>query len=741
MAESESVSDDRLDSWKAIAAYLDRDVSTVRRWEKSEGMPVHRHRHAARGSAYAYKSELSRWFEGRRTDLEQHEPAAPASIADDSLAAAPNADETATAGAPARATAARSSTWRRIGWVAGAVAALLALVAVGYLSYRAYRPTNPPATFQARDWILVGDIENRTGDPRLDGTIAYALERELNESRFVNVAPRERVDDTLRLMKKPLDTSIDRATGLEIALRDGGIRAVLTGRVEKFGDTYALSTLVVDSTDQGRALTASNVRVSDESKILDAVHDLSDRIRRDLGETPGADENPVRLERVTTGSLEALKLYTEGMRAVNQRDWPTAAAFLQQASVKEAGFASAEILLAHCLRNMQRPSQEYLAHARRAADVAEQTSDRERYFILGSFAEMAGDDEKAEANYKALVRLYPDDFWGWNNLRNIYGRTGRQDESWQLSIDLVALRPNDFRVSVSAAMVALSVGRPLDEVKTLAVRARQLDATGARPFERAFLDLLPTFEAWVLSDIPSVIHTTGNLRDKSQLHKQPAGLFNLAIGRLAAAEEAFQHVTPEGDREILLGLTALLRGDRKAAGLHVSRARRLPRNHQSLLVWLMFQTGDLPHVEPYLLREWVRIPGNTNYLMDEQVINAELQLTKGKDPRDVAAAIKLARRGYNTASASYFRACEAEASVLLQAGDLSRAASVLEEATEPRSKTYLTGELFPGLFWLGDRALLARVYRQMGRIDDAGRIDAEIAKLLAYADPDFCLLP
>jgi len=42
-------------------------------------------------------------------------------------------------------------------------------------------------------------------------------------------------------MKKPLDTRIDAALGREICLRDGGIRALLTGRVEKVGSTYVLS--------------------------------------------------------------------------------------------------------------------------------------------------------------------------------------------------------------------------------------------------------------------------------------------------------------------------------------------------------------------------------------------------------------------------------------------------------------------------------------------------------------------
>jgi TolB-like protein/Flp pilus assembly protein TadD len=57
---------DRLDSWKEIAAYLRRDIRTVQRWEKNEGLPVHRHRHDKLGSIYAYKPELTDWFNSRR---------------------------------------------------------------------------------------------------------------------------------------------------------------------------------------------------------------------------------------------------------------------------------------------------------------------------------------------------------------------------------------------------------------------------------------------------------------------------------------------------------------------------------------------------------------------------------------------------------------------------------------------------------------------------------------------------
>jgi Tol biopolymer transport system component len=57
--------EDRLDSWKEIAAYLNRDVTTVQRWEKREEMPVHRHLHNRMGSVYAFAAELDAWARGR----------------------------------------------------------------------------------------------------------------------------------------------------------------------------------------------------------------------------------------------------------------------------------------------------------------------------------------------------------------------------------------------------------------------------------------------------------------------------------------------------------------------------------------------------------------------------------------------------------------------------------------------------------------------------------------------------
>ena len=54
-----------LQSWKEIGAYLQRDSTTARRWEKEEGLPVHRHTHKSRSSVYAYPSEIDAWRVGR----------------------------------------------------------------------------------------------------------------------------------------------------------------------------------------------------------------------------------------------------------------------------------------------------------------------------------------------------------------------------------------------------------------------------------------------------------------------------------------------------------------------------------------------------------------------------------------------------------------------------------------------------------------------------------------------------
>ncbi len=65
---------DRLDSWKEIAAYLKRGARTVQRWEREEGLPVHRLVHDKLGSIYAYRSELDAWWSSHADTREIRRP-------------------------------------------------------------------------------------------------------------------------------------------------------------------------------------------------------------------------------------------------------------------------------------------------------------------------------------------------------------------------------------------------------------------------------------------------------------------------------------------------------------------------------------------------------------------------------------------------------------------------------------------------------------------------------------------
>jgi|SRR5690242_11350053 TolB-like protein/Flp pilus assembly protein TadD len=67
---TERSSEDRLDSWKEIAAYLKCSERTVRRWEE-EGLPVHRHAHKSKAAIYAYKTEIDDWWRRGQVRLKQ----------------------------------------------------------------------------------------------------------------------------------------------------------------------------------------------------------------------------------------------------------------------------------------------------------------------------------------------------------------------------------------------------------------------------------------------------------------------------------------------------------------------------------------------------------------------------------------------------------------------------------------------------------------------------------------------
>ena len=146
-----AASERRLDSWKEIASYLNRDVTTVQRWEKREGMPVHRHLHRKRGSVYAIAHELDAWVRGRRPPPDE-----------------PSQQPPTQASAPTKAVPPSSTPrFRPAARLGIAVAAALCLgLSAAWLAFR--HRTATPAVQPAIRSLAVLPLRNLSGSPAQD---------------------------------------------------------------------------------------------------------------------------------------------------------------------------------------------------------------------------------------------------------------------------------------------------------------------------------------------------------------------------------------------------------------------------------------------------------------------------------------------------------------------------------------------------------------------------------------------
>ena len=355
---------------------------------------------------------------------------------------------------------------------------------------------------------------------------------------------RARAADALRLIEELPDTKIDIAAAREICARDGGIRALLTGRVEKLGSTYVFSVQLVEP--QGLTLAAANEQAMSPEQMWPAVRKLSSWVRQTLGERLSSiHQSGEQLQQVTTPSLRALQLYTQAEAVGRENRWGASEQLVRQALEYDPEFPSGWIWLAWSLKNQGRPVEEYQPLAQKALTLSGKGSERERLFILGSFHQFAGRDEKAVEAYSALARLYPDDFWGRNNLVYICSR----EQFPGLMMGYADLRPNDFRMNVEAVGAAAGSGdfvnarRYLDRARAL-ITPETMRCFQAR---RRSLNCFPSTRhgsKTILSPALrlSRLGQTFELLDpiRQEIFAQRAGLCYLGFGKVKTAEAWFQ---------------------------------------------------------------------------------------------------------------------------------------------------------------------------------------------------------
>lgn len=294
--------------------------------------------------------------------------------------------------------------------------------------------------FAERDWILITDFENLTDNPVFDKSLYTAFSLTASQSRYVNIFPRSRMLETLARMEAKDRSFIDEKAGREIAAREG-INIYVVPGISQVGDKYVITSRIIE-TATGNILKSEVHYADDQSDVLSSLDDLSKKIRRDLGESIYNIANQDKpLKKVTTSSLEALKLYSIGIDCHIRMDFECARDYYQNALKIDTGFTSAKASLGNVLIEHfeKKEGFEILNEAIRRVD---NLTERERLGILAFHAINVENNYPKGIEYARLrVQLYPDDASTRNNLAYYLYRGGRIREALEEYKATVKLSP------------------------------------------------------------------------------------------------------------------------------------------------------------------------------------------------------------------------------------------------------------------------------------------------------------
>jgi len=712
-----SPAEDRLESWKEIAAYMRRDVRTVQRWEQVNGLPIHRHPRAHRAIPYAYKSELDAWWRGSslRTDqgLTPHSP-----------------------------------RYAR-GWIVYGAMIGLAAVAVGVTDKWSQRHALPVTL--TREPALIARFANHTGDSAFDLTLETALARELSTSAAASIVPTQRVQDALRLMRRPQDVPLDKATAIEVCRRDGGILILLAGSIDRIDSTYALNVEIVRAIPDETIATVV-AHASAREDVLPAMRTLARRVRELLGEQRAIIEHDkAALEKVTTPSLEALRLYSQADTAMARGQERTAIELLRRAIDLDPDFPSAHILLAWAIHNTGGDSNEWRVHARRAFELSDRSTDGERYFIRGSYYELDGQLDEALASYGALLQFQPEHYWALGNLVDIYESLGADEAAAQYVIRVAERRPYDLASQAKAGWELAILRRDKVRATPFIERARQLvaadenvwvpspateDVNGAR--SAAFITLYPAFEAWATGHVNEASRLVDEFASRTACRVDNCfrflGQWFWALGRLREADDWFSRETsPARDGDLM----------------NLALGREDDVTLRSLIPGYIARHGKGGGGAAVLFADELAVRREVEYMSAPAVAPVYRETAEGVDAvltndseRGITLLEQAWRQGRFALESTSLVALEKLAAAYAAAGHPDRAVDALERATAERDRTYCWWVSGPSTmyFWMRTQDLLARLYRAQHRVADARHVEDLLLSLLAAADRDHPML-
>jgi len=418
-APSVTPPEDRLDSWKEIAAYLNRDITTVQRWEKREGMPVHRHLHDRSGSVYAYGSELNAWLQSRRAGLDGEKERVGESIEE--------------AKAEQKPTARRHL--RR--WIALAGTAVFA---VGAITYGITRSRAGGAAKPKIKSIAVLPLKNLSGDPTQD-YFADGMTEELI-GRLSGIKDLRVISRTSVMRFKDTQLSVP-----EIA-RTLRVDAIVEGSVMREGSRIRVHAQLIRAASDEHFWSEAYDRELRDALALES--EVAQSIARKVAVTVTSEEH-ARLAATRSVSPDVYESYLKGRFALdkssNRADVDVSISDFEEAIKRDATFAPAYVGLA-------------MAYSELATVFIGAPPEGERARAVGAAQKaLELNPELAEA-HDVLAHVYQEQ-WHWADSEAEYRRA-------------LELNPNDATAHEGFARWLLSQGRT-EEALAWGRRGRELD--------------------------------------------------------------------------------------------------------------------------------------------------------------------------------------------------------------------------------------------------------------------------
>ncbi len=295
--------------------------------------------------------------------------------------------------------------WRRPATMVIEAIVLVALLTIPLVMF--LRP-EPAIAFANRDWVVVGNLQNLTGETVFDEALESALRIGLEQSRYVNVLPDLKVRDTVKRMQRDPDaTKVDRAIGSEIAIRDGA-KALILPTIAEIGGRVRITAEVIDPHTQTTVYSESADGTGAES-VLPSLDAINGKLRVRLGEALATvSESSLPLDKVATKNLDALRAYSIGNRNYVRGQFKEALELYRQALTIDPDFAAAYVRIANihvsATRNVDAEEAALAAHERR-----DRLAPRDALWVDSVLASLRGSND-ALTKWAVLAETYPDFF-------------------------------------------------------------------------------------------------------------------------------------------------------------------------------------------------------------------------------------------------------------------------------------------------------------------------------------------